>query len=146
MSGRVARFMARPGREKWALVEAAAVLSVAAVVVAVVPFARIARWSGRPVRGAVRPGEERTRAIADISRAVVVAARYVPLRAKCFEQGIAAQWMLRRRGVATTLHYGVARAPERNLAAHVWVSAGPLDVVGCTIREDYAELARFPRQ
>jgi len=142
----MSRFLARPRSERWALVEAAAVLSVAAIVVAAVPFARIAKWSARPPRTSGRPASDEARFIADVSRAVGVAARHVPLRAKCFEQGLAAQWMLRRRGVATTLHYGVAHSPDRNLAAHVWVSAGALDVVGCTIRADFTELARFPRR
>ena len=33
---------------------------------------------------------------------------------------------------------------DGRLKAHVWVRSGDLDVTGCDIAGDYAELARFP--
>jgi hypothetical protein len=71
-------------------------------------------------------------------------ARRVPFRAKCFEQGLTAQWMLRRRGIASTLFYGIARDRDRALSAHVWVRAGAFDVVGCDNIADFATVAQFP--
>ncbi|QIK95130.1 lasso peptide biosynthesis B2 protein [Sphingomonas sp. HDW15A] len=44
-----------------------------------------------------------------IRRAVAAWGRRLPWRAKCFEQGLAAAWMLRRRGRAYDLHYGAAQ-------------------------------------
>ncbi len=67
----------------------------------------------------------------------------MPFRAKCFEQGLAAVWLLRRRGVATTLHYGMARQ-EGKLVAHVWVTVGERGLIGSENSEDFRELARFP--
>jgi hypothetical protein len=75
---------------------------------------------------------------------VTACARRVPWRAKCFEQGLAAQWMLGRRRIFSTLHYGVAQGEDRGLIAHVWLSSGSLDVVGCENKDDFSELARFP--
>jgi hypothetical protein len=76
--------------------------------------------------------------------AVSACARRVPWRAKCFEQGLAAQLMLRRRGTCSVLYYGAASGDERGLSAHVWVRDGDLDIIGGEIASDYAVLATFP--
>jgi hypothetical protein len=52
--------------------------------------------------------------------------------------------MLGRRRIFSTLHYGVAQGEDRGLIAHVWLSSGSLDVVGCENKDDFSELARFP--
>jgi hypothetical protein len=78
--------------------------------------------------------------------AVTAAARRVPWRAKCFEQGLASQIMLRRRGVPSVLYYGAAPDDLRGLSAHVWVRDGDLDVIGGEIASRYAVLATFPSQ
>ncbi|SEN76554.1 lasso peptide biosynthesis B2 protein [Bradyrhizobium sp. OK095] len=52
--------------------------------------------------------------------AVLAAARRVPWRSVCFDQAIAAQQMLGRRGIVADLVYGV-RQSEAGLDAHVWL-------------------------
>jgi hypothetical protein len=64
----------------------------------------------------------------------------------CFEQGLAAQFMLRRRSVPSVLYYGAAAADQSGLSAHVWVRDGCVDVIGGDIATRYAQLARFPPQ
>jgi hypothetical protein len=64
----------------------------------------------------------------------------------CFEQGLAAQFMLRRRGIPSVIYYGVAPDDQRGLSAHVWVSDGDIDVVGGEVASRYAVLATFPPQ
>jgi len=125
------------------LAEAMMVLAAAAFTVAFVPFRRTAAFACRTPTRACAVEAERTRRIGAVRWAVSAGARRAPWRAMCFEKGLAAQWMLRRRGVAATLHYGIAKRPD-GLAAHVWVLAGETEVVGCEIRDQYAELARFP--
>ncbi len=67
----------------------------------------------------------------------------MPWRTMCFEQGLAAHWMLRRRKRPSTLYYGAATF-DGELKAHVWVKSGDRDVVGCENADEYALLARFP--
>ncbi|MEO8113933.1 MAG: lasso peptide biosynthesis B2 protein, partial [Phenylobacterium sp.] len=76
--------------------------------------------------------------------AIVAVARRLPWRALCFEQGLAAHWMLRRRGTPATLHYGVAGSAEAGLKAHVWVRDGQRAIVGCELADRFTELAVFP--
>ena len=77
--------------------------------------------------------------------AVRAAARRVPFRAMCIEQGLAAQRMMRRSGIDARLHYGARQgASEADLSAHVWVSVGGEIVLGGEEAAQFAEVAAFP--
>jgi hypothetical protein len=54
--------------------------------------------------------------------------------------------MLRRRGIASVLNYGVGRREEQRLAAHVWVDVDGETVIGGEEAPNYARLARFPSE
>ncbi|MEI6559027.1 MAG: lasso peptide biosynthesis B2 protein [Rhodospirillaceae bacterium] len=100
------------------------------------------------VAGRLRPGLARSRTDPDIipriARAVRVAARRVPWPAVCFTQGIAAQRMLCRRGVAATLCYGVRNGAGGGLEAHVWVTVGDgRSIVGGEAASGFSLLATF---
>ena len=71
--------------------------------------------------------------------------RRLPWRPMCFEQALAAQRMMARRGLAATFHYG-SRRGEDGLEAHVWLSSGEVPVVGHRNANDFVELARFPAE
>jgi hypothetical protein len=115
-------------RELLLLAEAVCGLALAALTLKLRPFARVARNLTCPVRPAV---------VSDpnlLSRrvrwAVLAASKRVPWGSVCFDQAIAAQRMLRRRGIAADLVYGV-RKSEQGLDAHVWLRlAGGWIVVG----------------
>lgn len=142
MSGRgvIARWRARRPDERRAIVEAFAALALASAAVKLLPFRIIARRAQRLASG--MPPADPARAVATVAWAVRGAARRARFRAVCIEQGLAAQAMLRRRGIAATLHYGVARGGER-LTAHVWVRWGEVDVVGGEQAAAFRELASF---
>lgn len=122
--------------------QAVAVLALARLTIALFPFRRVAAFARRP-EGTAPGRAERLRLIGEVRWAVAAVARRVPWRAKCLEQGFAAQWMLRRRSVPAILHYGIARK-DGALVAHAWVRSGPVDVIGCENSADFAEIARFP--
>ena len=62
----------------------------------------------------------------------------------CFPQGLAAHWMLHRRGVATTLIYGARPDGSRGIEAHVWVCDGAEPVIGAEAAVGMAELVHVP--
>jgi hypothetical protein len=64
----------------------------------------------------------------------------------CFQQGLAAQIMLRRRGLPAVLYYGAAQNEQAGLQAHVWVRVGSTDVIGTEIADRFTILATFPTQ
>jgi hypothetical protein len=139
------RKLARLRRLSWhrqrLLAESTLFLAAAAGAIALLPFARLVRLIGRRSPDQAPPPDSRQ--IAGVRWAVETAARYVPFHAKCFERGLAAHWMLRRRGISATLFYGAA-LETRALTAHVWVRAGTMDVVGCENAADYTAVAQFP--
>jgi hypothetical protein len=122
------------------LAEALAMLALASLTIALLSFKRVARLSSRGRQGrAASPDEARA-----VARAVAAWGRRVPWRAVCFQQGLAAQLMLRRRGLAAHLYYGAMRDDAGKLVAHVWVRSGSVDVIGCEGLERYGLLAVFP--
>jgi len=126
------------------LAESLGALAVASFFIALLPFRTVAAAASVPVRR-LSPMSNRARATVDRVRwSIAAVSARVPWRAVCFQKGLAAHWMLRRRGMPSVMYYGAALRPDTELAAHVWVRSGELDVIGCETATDYALLATFP--
>lgn len=123
------------------VVEAFGALVLASLLIAVFSFRRIAVFAGQG--GGGRPIATRVLA-GDLDWVLSAWVRRVPWRAVCFQQGLAAQLMLRRRGLSASLYYGARRDDTGALVAHVWVRSGDIDVIGCADSEIYGVLAVFP--
>lgn len=127
------------GDQRRLLVRAAVLLTVASAAVALLPFRRALSF------GCVSLGEKSSLGVADFVWAVKAAARRLPWRTKCIEQGLALQRMLRLAGVDAVLHYGARHDPHsRKLEAHVWVSVGEEVVIGGDEAAGFAEIAAYP--
>ena len=102
--------------------EAFALLCAARVALAVVPVRRLVG-----VGGAGGTGDA-----GRVRWAVESVARRSPVRFVCFPQCLAAEWMLRRRGIGSVLHYGVRRdeAAGGKLLAHTWLECGGNRLIG----------------
>lgn len=127
------KFLRRSGRERLLFLEALAGLCWDKARVALVPFHRIAPGLGAPQRETPPAIATAQRAVAvEVSWAVQAVARHSPVAFVCLPQAIAAQRMLRRRGIASTLYLGVApdRAAPALLQAHAWLRAGDKIVTG----------------
>lgn len=118
--------------------EALAELVRARLAILVLPFARSVRFGAIPL-GAARHADPAL----VISRMVERVSGAVPWRSVCFDRGIAAQRMLRRRGIDARLHYGGTLGADR-LSAHVWVTADGEPLTGAAEAESFGELARYP--
>ncbi|WP_421697940.1 lasso peptide biosynthesis B2 protein [Ancylobacter sp.] len=149
MSGarRPATLAARWRRLRWRdralLAEALLVISLARLALVTLPFRHVVRLAAtRPAT--LTAGDPQAQIIGRTRWAVRAVARRVPFRAMCLEQGLTARVLLRRRGVATTLHYGVAKDRDGRLSAHLWVRAGALDVIGTENADQFTLVATFP--
>lgn len=121
------------------LARACLVLSGASAAVALLPFRRAIRF------GCVAQRSAGGLLIADCVWAVEAAARRLPWRTLCIEQGLAVQRMLRRSGANAVLHYGARHDPVSGaLEAHVWVSVDGQVVIGGEDARHYAEVACYP--
>jgi hypothetical protein len=123
--------------------EAVVMLVLAGLAIRMVSFPGILNLAARPVSGPLPSPACRLALGARIGWVVPASARRLPWRAKCFPQGLAAQWMLRRRGIPSTFHYG-ASVIDAGLEAHVWVSDGDTAIVGGRDAPLMRELVRAP--
>lgn len=119
--------------------EAAVALTLASLAVRLLPFRWLVRTMGRqdPVRRDVFSDTRSVR------RAVQRASRRLPWPTVCIQQGLAAHWMLRRRGMPARLHYGIRNGVER-LSAHVWVTVEGAAVVGEEDDDPHTPVVIFP--
>lgn len=128
------------------LVEAALCLLAARIALAVVPFRHLRRWIERPMHRPELSGDQRVRAREEIRSTLWILQSNPRIHTTCLQDAIAAQAMLRQRGVGTTLYYGAATRPGEGLAAHAWLQDGDTDVVGdpAARSHHYHVLARYP--
>ena len=138
--------MAEPrDRRRWPLAaEAAGWLALAGLGLRLTTFARLAAAAGRPLTR-TRTGGDAAEAD-EVAWAVDAACRRAPWTPLCFERGLAAHFMLRRRGRNSILCYGARSDGAKGPSAHVWVRLDGRDVVGGAEAPMFALLARFPAQ
>jgi hypothetical protein len=117
--------------------EALVALALASAAIRLLPFRRVVRLAAWRRRSA------RSRETQALAWAVDAAARRVPWKAVCFQQGLALHWMLRLRGVPSVLRYGIAHAPD-GLTAHVWVTVDDRIVIGARGLAGHRLVASYP--
>jgi hypothetical protein len=113
-------------------------LGLAAVHLKLWPFELVIQCKPRQEFGRARSAD-----IARLAWAVTAARRRSWVRAKCIESALALRAMLRRRHLASTLHYGVRNAPGEKLQAHVWLSVDGEVVIGGETAALFTEIATF---
>jgi len=132
-------------RDRMLMLEAALWLAAASIAIATLPFRHVQRMAELPVRRIALSPASHAATVRRVRWSIIACARRAPWRARCFQQGLAAHWMLRRSAVASVLYYGAAPDAKRGLVAHVWVRAGDTDVIGGEAAARFAVLATFPR-
>lgn len=136
----LSRFQRLDRERRLLLVEAAVTLVTISAALRLLPFSKAIRLGAGTVDNSrmtrCRPD--------DVVWAIESMARRLPWRTVCIDKGIAAQRMLRRRGMDATLHYGIGtHAEEGDLKAHVWVTLDGAAVIGGPEAADFAEVSAF---
>jgi hypothetical protein len=138
----LARFRALKAGDRRAVVEASVLLALIAVGLKVFPFTTIRAFVNQYAK-AISPSYE-----VDAARliwAVTTASRRAPLRATCLTEALAADAMLRRRGLECRLCLGVHTGglAADALHAHAWLERQGNVILGSVENlADYAELSR----
>ena len=107
-----------------------------------VPVRVLDRYFSKAPDAALRSPDESV--IGKVRWAVTAAARHAPIQFVCFPQAIAGQSMLRRRGIASTMYYGVSHSPEGALEAHVWLMTSDRYILGGESAANFRVLKTFP--
>ncbi len=135
-------FIRLPPAERTALIESLALCTLAGVLIRVLPFRHLATRLGRHMAvSAAEPDATASWEVARIRWAIGAAQRHLPWHPVCLPRAIAAHWMLRRRGIPSTLYLGAD--PSRGYDAHAWVAAGDMIVTGGPREDRFAVVASF---
>jgi hypothetical protein len=144
------RFAQVDHRRRALTVEAVLWLLIARLGLIFVPFPILARrWgafvppAGPQIKTQADASADAVHQAQEIGWAVTRSARYVPFRAVCLPQAMAARVMLKRRGIASVMHFGAGRGEEKPLEAHAWLDAAGVEVTGYPVPENMAEIGRF---
>jgi hypothetical protein len=133
-----------PTRRKKAIVEATIWLALARFAVVALPFRWVCRVFGREGdQTPLRDNPIHEWRISVVRWTVYAVASKVPWTSKCLDQAIAAKFMLSRRGIPTTLYFGVKTEENGGLSAHAWLRSGTIDVVGGETRAAYTVVHSF---
>jgi hypothetical protein len=118
MTGKLAKFLALSGAEKWGFLSAVTLLPLFWLGLHIFGFTRFQAWLERAPLG-----EQQSLPVAglsDIGTLVNRAARCVPGPVTCLTRSLLLRWLLRRRGIVSELRIGVQLA-QGKLDAHAWV-------------------------
>jgi hypothetical protein len=125
------------------LIQAVLALAMARIQLARYSFEQLSKRLGANAGTPVNVAEPEF--LRRVSYAIGAAANHVPWRADCFPQCIAARSILSNRGIASTIHLGVERIGENDLAGHAWLTCGDTVVAGGGADLDrFTELHRYP--
>lgn len=140
--GKIAR---RGPAEMLLAAEALALLVIFRVCLAVIPVRRIIRaiTHGKASAQMSEAAESAAAAARRVQWAVSAVARHSVVEFVCFPQALAGYTLLRRRGVKSTIVYGVARSPEGELLAHTWLMVGSRMVLGGEAAGEFTAVERW---
>jgi Transglutaminase-like superfamily len=141
---RLKKFARVPLGEKLLLIEAALLLALARIAIRIMPFRNIAPHLGHArAESPPQVTPEQAALAKKIGWAVVIMSRSAFWDTKCLVQAIAAQIMLKRRGIPSTLYLGVAKDETRDLIAHAWVRSGSAILTGAAGHSQFTVVSSF---
>lgn len=115
------RYRALGAADRSLVVEAAILLAVARIGLAAVHFPVLRCALDRAVRIFGHPGDQSVSPVPRLTWAVAAVARRRPFRSTCLVEALAVDAMLRRRGYASEIRFGVRPPGGGELAGHAWV-------------------------
>lgn len=137
---RLRKLVRLPRAERRVLVQAWALFLVADLGLRCLPFKYFSALLRKmPLGGGEERADFRPLSMARLERLVEIAGRYAPVEATCLKRALVLSWLLRRRGITTTLQIGVVRQGEA-LAAHAWLEVEGRPILGVSDDERYERL------
>jgi hypothetical protein len=151
IDGGLRRFGESNYRRTMLIVEAAVWLVVARLALIFVAFNRLAPYLGTFVPASDPRAQERgdqvsdfdSRRAEDVGLAVAWSAARVPFKAVCLPQAMAARFMLRRRGISSSLFFGTVIVSGTSMETHAWLHAGGVKVTGYPVAKRFTPIGCF---
>ena len=131
-------------REVFIYPEAFFFLGLALLLTALIKFSRVSRFLGEQGAKAPKAPDAAQLARAEKVRQTIETMSWrLPRETKCLIQAIAAQFMLKRRRINSTLYLGVALSKKKGMKAHAWVRCGGITLTGAKAMAHYTQVASF---
>ena len=138
-------------RRQLLVAEASASMAIARISLAIYPFRTLAKGFGafvppgdpRVLASTENAAEGHARTAKDVGWAVRTAAPWMPFKSVCLQQAMAAHAMLKRRGIASVMHFGAGKSPEKPIDAHAWLDAAGVKVTGYPVASNLREIGCF---
>jgi hypothetical protein len=128
-------------KEYFLFIEASVLLGISKLMILFFPFKSIASKIGLPQTETSYSNPIESKVLA-IQIAVIRGAKYICFSSKCYDQALATTFMLKRRGISSTIYFGLNKV-DGQLAAHAWVRCGQLIVSGMGGHEKFTPVAWF---
>lgn len=127
------------------LLEAGAWLGLARLAARLVPLRWLEPFLGRHQAESPLDDEPAQRhTYRQTAQAILTMSRHVPWECPCLAQAIAAHRMLGRRGIPSTLYFGVRKTEDDpGLEAHAWLRCGRLLFLADPDSAEYAVVGKF---
>lgn len=108
------------------------------VALLIMPFRRIIAWQGVPGRESPDTTDAGSRSYREaLHRALLLTSRYAPGLATCYTLCLAGKWLLRRKGLPSTLYIGFRKAGEAGFEGHAWLRSYDAWITGGGSRSHY---------
>ena len=137
-------FMGKPAAEKLLLISVAAYLTFVKICTHLLPF--------RTLSSLIQTGDKKTASMPEresgeitdnIARRVRSVSKKLPWNSSCLVQAAAAKLLLRRRGIPSSICFGVRKngAQINQLGAHAWLMIDEDIVLGGDIADQYTQVS-----
>ncbi|MGM8364877.1 lasso peptide biosynthesis B2 protein [Virgibacillus sp. W0181] len=139
-------FLLLDWKRKLTLVEAYFCLALARII-KLFPLSRTASLLGeRSVETGLTVHQREKEQLSVISESIHMMCRYTFWESECLVRAIAAQMMIHRRNIASTLYLGTGKDETGELTAHAWLRSGPYYITGGEGRETFTTVAMFAKE
>jgi hypothetical protein len=130
-----------PIREYFVFLEALSLLHFSKLLILSIPFKKIAARLGKLNVESSHMAQARNKWL-PVEIGILRASRFTIHQSKCYDQALTAKLMLRRRGLSSTLYFGLSKA-DAELNAHAWVRSGDRIITGRGSMQAYTPVAWF---
>ena len=125
-------------------VEAYVLSVIISILVEIIPFKWLAGKLGRHMMETTFENNTETDKTARWTGALIYkAVSFIPWKIKCLTQAVTAKFILRKRGIASTLYLGVKKSESKKLEAHAWLRVGNEIVTGKEVHKEFTVVSYF---
>lgn len=137
-------FLRKPIGEKWLLFNIAVLSFTIRMMVLLLPFKYLAMFLGTQSEPGhnVNCSNPDRQVMVSVSRKIKHVSRFVPWDSNCLVQATVGKIILRKKKIASTVHFGV-RKEENSMKAHAWLRVGHETLLGGEIADQFTEVSSF---